>query len=455
MHVSGNRTDGRSISRFPARRAYLALAIAFIAFALYGSLLPFEFEPAGVGSAWAQFKAMLFAFPSRRISRSDLLANALLFVPVGYTLAGALLVDRGWRFALARATLLILPVSISVSLLVEFLQMFVGGRVPSNTDVAAQTIGCFGGITLWGLTGPAMTTWLRETFSTAAPADRLSRALTAFAFVWVSVGLAPFDITVDFGDLAKRVRSGKIAIVPFVGIEEPSKMAWDALVEVLSTIPLGAFGLIAWRNRGTSSMSTAWATGAAIVLFVEAAQIFIRSHSASSTDVLFGWTGVAVGVWAGRRFVPHLESTGGHRLPGGTRTAILAACAWSLVLCAYHWLPYDFVVDTEAIRHKLGRMSIVPFEGYTSGTYLSALSNLLTKVGLAVPFGLAAAYGWRGVALPRRLQTLITILTAATVFGAIEVGQFFLPARVPDPTDVLVGVAGAYAGLVLGGWLAA
>jgi hypothetical protein len=59
------------------------------------------------------------------------------------------------------------------------------------------------------------------------------------------------------------------------------------------------------------------------------------------------------------------------------------------------------------------------------------------------------------VALPRRLQTLITILTAATVFGAIEVGQFFLPARVPDPTDVLVGVAGAYAGLVLGGWLAA
>jgi VanZ family protein len=39
------------------------------------------------------------------------------------------------------------------------------------------------------------------------------------------------------------------------------------------------------------------------------------------------------------------------------------------------------------------------------------------------------------------------------IFGAIEAGQLFLPQRFPDPTDVIVGVAGAAAGLGLGRWL--
>ena len=43
---------------------------------------------------------------------------------------------------------------------------------------------------------------------------------------------------------------------------------------------------------------------------------------------------------------------------------------------------------------------------------------------------------------------------AAACFGAAELGQFFLPARVPDPTDVLLGIGGSYAGVLIGSWLA-
>jgi glycopeptide antibiotics resistance protein len=47
------------------------------------------------------------------------------------------------------------------------------------------------------------------------------------------------------------------------------------------------------------------------------------------------------------------------------------------------------------------------------------------------------------------------MLFAVVVFGTIEVGQLFLPTRIADPTDVLTGVSGTYAGLSLGRWVRA
>ena len=39
------------------------------------------------------------------------------------------------------------------------------------------------------------------------------------------------------------------------------------------------------------------------------------------------------------------------------------------------------------------------------------------------------------------------------VFTIVELGQFLLPTRIPDPTDILLGMIGAYAGLVAGRWV--
>jgi VanZ family protein len=45
---------------------------------------------------------------------------------------------------------------------------------------------------------------------------------------------------------------------------------------------------------------------------------------------------------------------------------------------------------------------------------------------------------------------VVWVPLAVAFFGAIEVGQFFLPTRVPDPTDVGVGVAVSLLGVVVG-----
>ena len=442
-------------STFPTRRSYAVVGLAFMAFAVYGSLLPFEFRPIPFDTALSRFSSIVLAQRPSRISRSDLLANVLLFIPVGYALAGALLLGRAGGWPTVRAATMILPLSVSVSLVAEFLQLFTGNRVPSNTDIAAQLAGSLAGIAAWLIVGERSTAWLRETFA-ARTDDRLARLLFGFALGWVFVNLAPFDITVDAGDLAARLRSGKISVVPFSGPDVASvRWTWDALAELLSAIPLGFFGLIGWRSKGLHTPAAACAVGLTIVLSVELAQVFIRSHAASGTDVVFATIGVVLGVSLGRRFVSR------NREPDdGTATrfidwrAVTVLLLWILVLCAYHWMPYDFGVDTESIRRKAGRISLLPFDGYRGGSYLNALNNLLTKVALAVPLGLLAALVVRPTARTRQLITAGWLLFGAAVFAAIETGQFFLPGRLPDPTDVLVGALATYGGIRVGYWLA-
>jgi VanZ family protein len=275
--------------------------------------------------------------------------------------------------------------------------------------------------------------------------------LTAYAVGWCLVNLAPFDITVDPGDLADRVRSGQIALLPFRGPDLFSpRWTWDALAETLSAVPLGLFGWRAGRSRGAPA---AFAVAMAIVVVVEAAQVFISSHAATTTDVLFAGLGAAAGVSLGRRFVA------GGRLAGASprRTvnwyALAALVAWVGVLGAYHWLPYDFAFDKDAIEDKLGRMSLLPFAGYRGGSYLNALNNLLTKLALSAPIGLAASFVLPSSQARRPIVVVGWFIVGAAIFAGIEFGQLFVPTRLPDPTDVLVGVTGVVAGLRVGSWL--
>jgi glycopeptide antibiotics resistance protein len=437
---------------FPTRRAYLLCAVAFSAFAVYGSLLPFDLHPVSVGAAWDQFRAAIVAVQRTRLSRSDVLANILLFVPIGFTLAGGLLLDRRRRVLLVAAAALILPFSVAVSATAEFLQVFSQGRVPSPLDIAAQTVGSAIGVLAWALVGPALTQWIREAV-VASGEDRLSRLLTTYAAAWLFFSLAPFDITVDLGDLAERVRSGKIALAPFSNLTGGARQLWDIAAEVISAAPLGALGAIGFNRRQARRPQAAFAFGASLVLFVEVAQMFIRSHSATSTDVIVGWTGVGLGLWIGTRASARVGVAPAPASGPLSWRILLAVALWSLLLCAYHWLPYDFGMNGDMIRQKLGRMSLLPFAGYSEGSYLNAFNNLAAKSALAVPLGVIGAFACGGRTATSALARAAWLFLAAAIFAIIEAGQLVLPGRVPDPTDVLVGVVATYVGLRAGSWL--
>lgn len=370
-------------------------------------------------------------------------------MPIGFTIAGSLLLDRH-RGLIVRAVAVILPVSVAVSLASEFLQTFVAGRVPSRIDVTSQTAGCLIGVGAWAVMGDSLTAWGRETLA-ATRGDRLPRILAAYAAGWILVNLAPFDITLDVSDVLARIRSGQIALVPVAGPEFSSmRFAWDAFAQFVSAAPLGALRITSRHPAGRRSRVAAFCFGAAIVTIVELLQVFVASHSANGTDLVFGWGGVGAGVLISTTPAPddvREGSAADARLP-----AIAASAFWLVVLCAYHWLPFDFAFDVGAIRGKLANISLLPFNGYRSGSDLHALSTLITKLALSVPLGICCAFVFRPAAVSRRMVMAGGAVMATAVFGAIEAGQLFLPTRVPDVTDVLIGVTGTCTGLALGYW---
>jgi VanZ family protein len=439
-------------ARFPSGRTYAWLALAVAAFALYGSLLPFHFRWVPLDIASAEFRFVMTAPSFGHVSRTNFLANTLLFIPIGFGIAGALLVDRSLRLQrILWAAAIALAMSTCISISIELLQIFVPGRVSARADVEAQATGSLVGLLVWLAAGAPLTAWLRQAHS-RNPRSRVRQAFVGYAALWTIVNLAPFDITFDLGELSSRFHSGLITIVPFAsGGRGTARMAWDAFITLASAIPLAGVGLTTRTGLG-SRKADAFAIGAALVVMVEGAQIFIVSHAADVTDVIFGWIGVAIGTALLSRVLAN--GGGAERLEeGGSGYRVAAAvAAWCAVLLAYHWMPYDFTFRSGAIHAKLDGLSLLPFNGYNAGSNLNALNELLTKLGLAAPLGIIAAFAGKRDAPVARVLAL-WIPAWIVIFGAIEAGQLLLPSRFPDPTDVLVGAAGAAAGLAAGRWL--
>lgn len=433
------------------RRVYGWLAAGLIAFAFYGSVLPFRFRRQPLDGAWSAFLAILANPAPEYFSRTNFLANALLFVPVGFALMGARFADRtrGWS-SIGITAVAVLALSLAASTLAEFLQIFAPGRVPALSDIVAQTAGCAIGIAVWIGAGSRLSGWLRESVDRHRD-DRFARALVVYGALWIFAGLAPFDISVDIGLIARRFRTGMITLVPFGSPAPIGRQIWDAVASTLTTIPLGMLALVVGRPTGTRrGAGLAWLLGAAGIAALEAAQIFVRSHAADVTDLLFGWVGLAIGVAAGVRIFGRTATP--HSAPGRRQSfAIVLTCVWALVVCGYHWQPFDVSVDQALIRAKLQHLSLVPFASYQAGSELNAFANAISKIAVAVPLGLFAAWtiGPRG--LPPLMASWTVLATA--FFAIVEIGQLFVPSRVPDPADVMVGVAASLGGLFLGRWL--
>ena len=231
------------------------------------------------------------------------------------------------------------------------------------------------------------------------------------------------------------------------------RLWWDVVVTAVSSVPLGLAALFTGRITadGRRGALASIGLGVAGLAAMELAQVFIRSHAADATDLVSGAVGIVCGVWLGGRVRPVAARPASGRLREGAAWAWAGLALWCLMLAGYHWQPFDFGVDESLMRQKVARISFVPLSGYRSGSDLGALNTLIAKVGMSIPLGAIAAFG-----LPRLLPPMLAmacLLAAGAVFGVIELGQFFLPSRVPDPTDVWLGVAASAGGLWLGRWL--
>jgi glycopeptide antibiotics resistance protein len=411
---------------FPTRRSFVLGALLFGLFVLYGSLIPFRFTQVPFGDALAEFGRMPL-LPPGRLSRTDFVSNLLLFVPFGFCLAGALMVDRGLGFRVAAV-----PAAVAAAALlagaVEFGQMFVRDRVASWTDVLAETVGGAIGVGLWLLIGQQAVGGAREWARSASAASSAARWLLVYLVTLAVMLLVPFDFTLRLPELAEKYREGRVTLVPFGGDSSIWLRVGRWAGDVILAAPLGALTWVAVANasrrpaRDYQQVRTAIAVGAAwmLVALLEAAQLDVFSRHADVTDLVTGGAGAVLGVAVAQNW---------------PRSARPGLQAWTALFLLYQWAPYEFT--TEGLRE---RVSLVPLASYQRIDPLAGLTEALRKALLAAPLGMLLA-GFR----VGRARAAAAILCVCIV---VEVGQVVVAGRYADVSDILLGAGAAWLALL-------
>lgn len=411
---------------FPHARHYGRLAAGFLALAVYGSLVPLDFRPLPATEAVARYRAA-WQVPIRVESRSDWLSNILLFVPLGFLLAGTLAVDRPRRAALA-ALVAVPAASAALSAAIEFAQVYFPSRTVSPRDVVAETIGGAIGAAAWLMIGPAMTARARA--GGLDGSGRAAWALPAYLLAMVLAHAIPLDITISPGELWGKVKAGMVAPIPFVAFaKDPAGAARRSADEAVSFLIAGLIASRASGRRRRGPWSIA-ATGLALAASVEALQFFVASRRSDATDVVVGALAFAAG-WASGRAIP--AAAADLERPSMARPALVAG--WLALAACSAWSPFDFEADPGAWLARARSVDLMPFADYHRGSAWVLADQLFRKAALFFPLGMVAGPGRRGV-----------LLAASGLAILLEAGQLGLPGREPGVTDVLVEVGGAWAG---------
>lgn len=188
----------------PHRTTAWPLALVYATLVVYASLYPFsDWRDQGV-VPWAYLTAPL----PKYWTGFDVAINLMGYAPLGFLLAlGALRTGQG-RWAL----LLAVGGTFALSATMEALQAYLPARVPSNVDLALNTLG--------GLAG-ALLAWLLERVGVLARWHRVrsrwfhgnARGALVLLALWPLALLFPPPVPLGLGQVMERVEAGLASVL--------------------------------------------------------------------------------------------------------------------------------------------------------------------------------------------------------------------------------------------------
>lgn len=392
---------------------------AYVAFVVYGSLVPLDFTPLPLHQAWQTFRQAPFLQLGVE-SRADWVANGVLYVPMGLLGARALAALAGpWA-----GGVLAVVAGALLALSVEFAQVFFPPRTVSQNDLLAEGLGTVLGVLAAGLLAPWLARW-----RTAWQQDRtrwLHLGLWAYALLYGLYALFPFDLLISRQELADKLASANWGWV----IARPDDLSvprallqWT--VEAVLSLPLGLLLVTAGRPQ------QAWRRGAMVGLVLgvvlELAQLFIATGISQGASLVSRALGAGIGAWAWSVWQPDSLARVRQWLHRHLRVLLLVYVV--PLLYGAGWGRHA-VLGWPRVLQQWDELRFLPFYYHYYTSEAIALTSLGSTVVMYAPLAVLA---WA-----RRMGAGGAAWLAACLAVVVELGKLPLAQIHPDPTNVLL-----------------
>ncbi len=425
------------------RRLLLWLALTYLVFVIYGSLVPLEYHAMPLDDAVAAFRNLPFLNLGIG-SRADWVANLLLFIPLAFFWTAWLALGRGTLFGVLTSSV-VAAACLALSLGIEFTQLFFPQRTVSQNDILAEALGGLLGIVAWWSLGHRVLAWYESWHRARAPADLAERLAWAYLVAIYAYSLLPLDLTLSAVELFHKWRAGHLHLIPFAALPtEPVA----AIYELASDSALWAVLAVLWGLKGGRSRFSPWRMTMFSALLLELLQLFVYSRVSDVTDLITAAFGGVLGAWIALTLGANAETTRRQAVPAWL--ALVLACGWMGVLMGVFWYPFNFDTSGPPLHERLGFLARVPFVTYYFGSEFRAATEVLHKVLFFAPLGGLLAWWVSGLSWRwREWAGFAAILTLVAVALSIELVQVLLPGKVPDSTDAFLEILGGCAGYAL------
>lgn len=436
-------TANPATSRTP--RTVLVAAAAFAtAAAVYGSLVPFNFQPV----PWDQAIETFQEIPWRDINlqaRQDLVANGLVFFPIGFLWMGAL-AGRSSGVTGLVAWFIVGTLGTALAVGIEFLQVFFPNRTLSWNDVTSEVIGNIIGATAWMTFGPQLMAWLADTRA-ATGKPLLARLLAAYSVaLWLS-SLLPFDLVISVQEWQYKWAAGRNRIAAQLADVSIATALHSAVLAGMA-LPVGVWLSMRQVRRRTLSRVLLPISGLALLFAVSAEllQSLVYSRFATGIDVVATVIGIELGRLVGPKVVSLLCEQPNSYAYFWTSVFV----AYAAILVAACWYPFNFEFSVDRVSQAFTALFRVPFSSHYRGSEYNALSNIVQRctsfalLGFLVTRSFAAQSVFSmSDSAARSIYIQLSAVIAFAIGLLIELGQAFLPNKIPDITDVVLGILGS------------
>jgi len=394
------------MSRYPAAAAWgLALALLFV---LYETTIPFQFR-----FFWSQIavgweRAVLGPFQGPGgvpASRSDLIGNVSLFVPLGFFLTLSPLFRRASR----RRPLLLAGLGLLTSLAVECLQLFSPVRWAETSDLITNAFGTGLGILLALVVG-------RDLFDRACHWALRQLRVDPSALIWplltaiILLGaLLPLDLSISRTSLLGQLDTARWN--PWAHPPEGWTILGLGLIKQAWLFAFwGATAAQRWAGRRHALLQI-FVGATLLALLAEGSHLFVRSRTLSVLAILVSGCGAGLGAGAlllGR----HWGLSEKHLVFGvgsGYVIYLAADCLSPLAVSAVRFLIQGELMPPPV---KTGPIPLLPTQPVPT---LMALGNGLARMIRFVPLGLALPF-----LIEAKSVRYVTALTTAMVVLILE-----------------------------------